>query len=138
MLTFNAFFILVFIGDIYVQLNSGYITKGAIILDRYRVVNRYLHYTLYFDLVLIAVLFSAIVSQVYALNYAKLFVVLKFLRMFEFDELILRKLSTDVAIHTTYVISKQLVTIYLLSHTIGIIFYLIDFALLSNPICSPN
>ncbi len=37
-----------------------------------------------------------------------------------------------------YVIFKQFVTMFLLAHTIGIIFYAVDFALTNDPICINN
>lgn len=64
LVTLDVFFILVFIGDIYIQLNTGYITNSAIILDRLRVKDRYTHYYFYFDILLIAVLAISVIIRV--------------------------------------------------------------------------
>lgn len=126
----NVIFMLIFIADIYVQLNTGYITNSAVILDRRRVRQRYTHYYIYMDILQIVIFFCAIVSRNYNLMYAKLVIVLKFLRMFEMDGIIERKFTTDITLKTVYVISKQIVTIFILAHTIGILFYLYDYNLL--------
>ena len=49
----------------------------------------------------------------------------------------MRKLSmsTHLAVRTIYVVGKQFLTIFILSHTIGVIFYIIDFTLVNEPIC---
>lgn len=132
----NVIFLIIFIADIYVQLNTGYITNSAVILDRRRVRQRYTHYYIYLDILQIIIFFCSIVARNLGLMYAKLVIVLKFMRMFEFDEIIIRKFSTDVALKTIYIISKQLVTVFVLSHTIGILFYLFDYNLLDQPVCA--
>ena len=67
-----------------------------------RVRNRYTHYYVYADAITIILIFAALVSQAYQMEYAKLIIVVKFLRMFEFDALMLRKLVTNVFWRTTY------------------------------------
>jgi len=44
-------------------------------------------------------------------------------------------MSSDVAVRTIYIVGKQFLTIFILSHTIGVIFYIIDLTLVNQPIC---
>ena len=50
------------------------------------------------------------------------------------DDLYMRRLSVNINGKTLYVIGKQFITVFILSHTIGVIFYLIDFALVNDNI----
>lgn len=117
------------------QINTGYITNSAIILDRIRVKDRYTHYYFYFDLLVIIILAISVIIRVELFNYAKLIIFYKFVRMLEFNQIYLRRLATNVVARTVFQISKQFVTIFILSHIIGLIFYVIDFALTNDPIC---
>ena len=128
----------VFIGDIYVQFNAGYITNSAIILNHKRVKYRYTHYYFYLDLILILAIVVTLSVQTYYLNYAKIIIVYKFLRMFEIDAIIIRKVSTWLQVRLVYEISKNFVTLYVLAHLWGIGFYIIDNYLLNQPICVNN
>jgi hypothetical protein len=60
--------------------------------------------------------------------------------MLEMDELVMRKLSmsTRLAARTIYIVGKQFLTIFVLSHTVGVIFYIIDFTLVNEPMCQEN
>ena len=69
------------------------------------------------------------------INIAKLIIIAKFMRMFQIDELYMRRLATAVNTKILYVVSKQLVTLFILAHTIGLFFYGIDLALTNDPIC---
>lgn len=140
MLVVDVLGIIIFILDIVLQFNAGYISRGAVIVDRIRVVDRYLHYFFYFDVVIVVILFVALVSQNYYLNFVKLILIFKFLRMLQMDELVMRKLSmsTRLAARTIYIVGKQILTIFVLSHTIGVIFYIIDFTLVNESICQEN
>lgn len=124
--------------DIGIQLKTGYIYRGVIILDRRRVVNRYVRSYLLIDVLLIVIIIAAMVSEERMINIAKLIIIAKFIRMFQIDELYMRKLSTAVNTKILYVISKQLVTLFILAHTIGLFFYGIDLALTNDPICINN
>lgn len=65
MLALNLVYISVFIGDIYVQFNAGYITNSAIILNNKRVKYRYTHYYFYLDIVLILAIIICLAVQTY-------------------------------------------------------------------------
>lgn len=104
-------------------------------MEKKRAISRYLHYYFLFDLILVIFIAVALISQYFYLNYFKLMVVFKFVRMFEIDDIFMRKLAIHLNGKVTYVIIKQIITIFNLSHTIGLIFYLIDLALTNDPIC---
>ena len=101
-LFFLSLCLMVLCVDIFVQFNTGYITKSAIILDRQRVVNRYTHYYIYLDVVLCVVIFVSLASGFYYLNYGILLVFFKFLRMFEIDAILMRRFTTRVTIRMLY------------------------------------
>jgi hypothetical protein len=122
----DAVYLLVFAGDIYVQLVVGYVTNSAIILNRRRVVTRYTHYYIYFDLLLILILTGTLATMNYNANWGKILIMYKFLRMFELDQLILRRLSIHKRARLFYEISKQFVTLFVLAQLWGIFFFLID------------
>jgi hypothetical protein len=65
-------------------------------------------------------------------------VVIKFLRVFDLDRFFMRALSTTLNKKAVYVIGKQLVTIFLIAHTFGIIFYAMDYAYTLSPMCIDN
>jgi hypothetical protein len=70
------------------------------------------------------------------MNYVKLVVVFKFIRMLELNELYMRRLAVNRTVKVLYVIGKQIITLFILSHTIGLFFYLIDIELINSPMCS--
>lgn len=137
-LVLNIIYISVFVGDIYIQFNAGYITNSAIILNDKRVKYRYTHYYFYFDIILILLIILTLAIRVYFMNYLKLIIMYKFLRMFEIDAIILRKVSTWVRARLIYEISKQFVTLFVLAHLWGIVFFLIDNSLNNDPLCVNN
>lgn len=123
--------------DIGVQLRTGFLYRGVIVTDRARVVNRYLHYYIVLDVVLVVILVATLISESYAMNYVKLVVVFKFIRMFELNELYMRRLAVSRKGKVLFVIGKQIITIFILAHIIGLIFYIIDFGLVNSPVCQP-
>lgn len=78
----DIIFILVFIIDMGVQFKTGFLYRGVIITEKARVVSRYLHYYFIFDIVLVVVLSTTLISQNYDMNFVKLIIVMKFIRMF--------------------------------------------------------
>lgn len=87
------------------------------------------------DILLIIILIISMVSDDFYMNFLKIIIALKFLRMFEIDGLFLRKLSTSPNYRALYVIGKQLVTIFVVAHTIGTIYYAIDYKISQSPTC---
>ena len=86
----------------------------------------------------IFILLIALVSRAFEINYLKILVFYKFVRMFQIDTIFLRKLSVHRNNKALYIICKQIITIFILSHIIGLIFYLIDLSLLNSPACQQN
>jgi hypothetical protein len=68
-------------------------------------------------------------TGIYELNYAKLWLINKLGRLSQIDNYFLRKFNIYRRTKTTYVILKLAVIIFLLSHVVGLIFYLIDYNL---------
>lgn len=118
-----------------VQFNTGYLFRGVIITDKSRVVSTYLRSLFIPDLLILIILIITILSSDIYINILKILIVTKFIRMLDFDELYLRKISTQKMLKVYYVISKQFITIFILSHTIGLFFYAIDYALANDPVC---
>lgn len=131
----NIICIIVFMGDVYVQLNAGFLYRGMIIMEKERSVSRYLRYFFIIDIVLVVVLIISMVSDDFYMNFLKIIIALKFIRMFEIDGLFIRKLSTSPNYKVLYVIGKQLVTIFVFAHTIGTIYYAIDYKISQSPTC---
>lgn len=131
----NVICIVVFSADIFVQLNTGFLFRGMIILEKERAVSRYLRSFFITDVLLVVILITSVTSREYYTNIPKLLIILKFMRMFEIDELYLRKLSTSLKGKAIYVIGKQLITIFVIAHTLGTIFYAIDYSLTQGAAC---
>jgi hypothetical protein len=134
-ISLNIYCLLVFLGDILVQFNTGYLSRGVIITEKARVVSNYLRSYLIPDVLLALITLISLISSDYYLNIVRLIVVTKLARMLEIDELLIRKISTAKTLKISYVIGKQFITIFILSHTIGLFFYAIDFALTNDPGC---
>jgi hypothetical protein len=131
----NAFCIVVMIGDIGVQLVTGFIFRGMVILNKERVIRRYIYRYLVIDIILIVCMSVTMFGDFLTYKILKSVVVFKFLRMFEIDVLYLRKISTKFSIKILYVVFKQVVTIFVIAHTMGIIFYAIDYSLTKTSMC---
>lgn len=128
----------IFAIDVYVQLNTGYIFRGVIITERARVVSQYLRTYFLPDIIFILLMILSILTPNLAVAVLKIIVVAKLMRMLDMDEFYMRRLATSANWKVIYVISKQMITIFLLSHTVGLFFYVIDYALVNDPICQNN
>lgn len=73
-----------------------------------------------------------IISGLFEVNYLKIVVILKFIRVKEFDEFYLRRFAVNRALKMVYVLLQQFVIIFVLSHIIGVMYYWIDYAMLSS------
>ena len=62
LISINVMTILLFIGDILVQFNTGCIFRGVIIIDKARVVGRYFRTYFIPDVLLVIILLSSIIS----------------------------------------------------------------------------
>lgn len=117
---------LIFILDIGVCFNCGYLYRGMVIMDRKRITSHYTRTYLIFDIVAVLVVFACPISSYYSLNYSKFWLLLKIGRLFQIDDFYLRKLNIHRRSKAAYVIFKLMVIIFLLSHLIGLVFYVID------------
>lgn len=123
---------LVLLFDIFVGLNSGYLYRGMIVMDRKRVTSRYITTYLFIDIVSVLVVFICPITKSFYLNYSKLWLILKIGRLFQIDDFYLRKLNIYRRSKAVYVVFKLMVIIFILSHVVGLIFYAIDFQLCSS------
>ncbi len=121
--------------DIGVQLATGFIFRGMVILNKERVIRRYIYRYLVMDVILIVCMSVTMFGDFLMYKILKSVVIVKFLRMFEIDVLYLRKISTKFTLKIFYVIFKQVVTIFIIAHTIGIIFYAMDYSLTQSAMC---
>ncbi len=106
--------------------------------EKRRVVSKYLRSYFVPDVLLVVVLLAALISSDFYINLIKIISVIKLMRMFEFDDLYLRRIAANKLVKVNYVIWKQFITIFILAHTIGIVFYAVDYALTNDPICLQN
>ena len=90
------------------------------------------------DVIITIVLTIGVSITPFAINYVKIIVILKYSRIIEFDHLFLRRLTIHRRLKVTYVLFQQVVIIFVLSHIIGVIYYWIDFALISTSQCENN
>ena len=124
--------------DIIVQFRAGYLNRGMIILERERVIARYLRVRFFLDLLMVLLITLGIALDTFVMNYLKIVIILSFRRILEIDQFYLRSLSLHRKSKTAYVIFKQIVIIFVLSHIEGVIFYWIDFAMLKSSMCLDN
>ena len=87
------------------------------------------------DVILIVCMSVTMFGDFLTYKILKGVVIVKFMRMFEIDVLYLRKISTKWTLKIFYVIFKQVVTIFIIAHTIGIIFYAMDYSLTQSAMC---
>jgi len=74
--------LLILLMDIFVQFRVGFLSKGVIVKNKRRVTARYVSYPIIIDISVLLFLFLALATQLYAFNYIKIIVILKFIRMF--------------------------------------------------------
>lgn len=123
--------------DVYLMLNKGYFTEGILIMDRKRILTNFLKRHFIIDIPSIFIVFLCIVTQNYWINYAKIYLVLKLYTLNQIDKIYQRKLQTKRLRKTIYVIARLLLIVLLLSHVMGLIFYAIDYYILTNGIFAP-
>lgn len=81
-LLMSCIFMLILLLDIFVQFRVGFLNKGIIVKNKQRVTARYVNYPIIIDISVILILFLALTTQLYAINYVKIIVILKFIRIF--------------------------------------------------------
>lgn len=131
-IAFNVITILVLACDIFVCLNCGYLYRGMIVMDPRRITSYYMRNYGIIDFVSLLIVIICPASNYFYLNFAKLWLILKVGRLFQIDDFYLRKLNIHRKLKAVYVIFKLMVIIFLLSHTVGLIFYAIDYHLCAS------
>ena len=134
----GCIFLIILLIDIFVQFRVGFLSKGIIVKNKERVTARYVNYPIIIDISVLLILFLALATQLYAINYVKIVVILKFIRMFEMDRYVMRMLLVEYTLKVVYVILKQVVVIIVISHVIGIFYYMLDSYLLTTDVCLNN
>lgn len=130
--------ILVLVGDMGVQLNTGFLKRGMIITDRKRVVRHYLRNYFVWDMIFNMILILCLLTGSKYLNYGKYLWVFKLIRMSEMDDYFLRSFNIHRGFKTIYVILKLIIIILILSHMVGIIFYIMDLYFLQSGYYEPS
>jgi len=131
-IAFDVITIIVLALDILVCLNCGYLYRGMIVMDPKRITSYYLRNSGVIDIVSLLIVIICPISNSFYLNFAKLWLILKVGRLFQIDDFYLRKLNIHRKLKAIYVIFKLMVIIFLLSHTVGLIFYAIDYHLCAS------
>lgn len=134
----NWFALIVFIVDIFLMLNKGYFSEGILIMDRKRILSNYLKYHFLIDSLTVLILFLCLVTKSYALNWAKLWLILKLYSLSKIDQIYQRKLQVHRLRKTIYVIARLLLIVLLLSHVMGLFFYSLDYYIYINGIYAPQ
>lgn len=136
--TFGGLTVIILCADIYLMLNKGYFTEGILIMDRKRILTNFLKRHFLIDVPSIIIVFLCLVTQSYGLNYAKLYLILKLNTLNRIDQIYQRKLQTQRLRKTVYIIVRLLLIVLLLSHVMGLIFYAMDYYILTNGIFPPS
>ena len=134
----NWIFLIVYLCDMVINLNSGYYVDGILILDRKRILSRYIKSLMIVDLLAILVIFLTLVMSSFEVSYAKMFLLIKLFGMKSLDYIIQRKLQIHRYWKAAYLICRILWIVMLISNFIGLIFYSIDYYILTNGIYQPD
>ena len=109
-----------------------------IVTDRKRIVARYLRQGLIIDVVTVLILIVSPASGALWTNWLKLWLILKLIRLSEIDDFYMRKFNIYRKSKTVYVIFKQIMLIFVLSHIVGLIFYAMDYQFLASGYYPPD
>jgi hypothetical protein len=131
----GCIFLIILLLDIFIQFRVGFLSKGIIVKNKLRVRSRYVDYPIIIDISVFLILFLALATQLYTINYVKMVIILKFVRMFEIDRYVMRMLLVEYTLKVIYVILKQVVVIIIISHVIGIFYFMLDSYLLTTDVC---
>ena len=123
---FDTLAVLTLTLDILVCFNCGYLYRGMIVMDRRRIISHYMRRMFLIDLLTVLILIICPSSGYFYLNFAKLILIFKVIRLFQIDDYYLRRLNLHRKSKAVYVIFKLMVIIFLLSHAVGLIFYAMD------------
>lgn len=111
---------------------------GILILDRKRILSRYIKYLLIIDIPCIVIIFLTLTAKNFGINYAKFYFLTKLIEMNSLDYVIQRKLQIHRYLKAIYLILRILWIVMWISNVIGLIFYLMDYYILNNGIYPPD
>lgn len=132
--TLSWIFLAVYVADIFITLNTGYYMDGILILDRKRIISRYIKTLFLIDIPVILIIFFSITIKSFGINYAKFYILLKMIQMNRIDYVIQRKLQIYRTTKAIYLILRILWIVMWISNIMGLIFYVIDYYILVNGI----
>lgn len=118
--------------DIGATFNTGYYNNGILIMDKSRIARKYVRLGLWVDIFTILVTILSLTNISYNVNYLKLAYLWKIMKIQNADNLISKRLQLFRITRCLYIITKVVWVLVLLSHVLGIIFYLIDLNLLNK------
>lgn len=124
------------IGDIIAKFNIGFINNGVIVTNKQRVISRYKRILVFTDSTLVIILILSLVNKSYYWNYFKIIVIFKFVRILEIDTIMMRILAVHSFLKVLFVMFKQIITILIYAHIIGVFYFMIDNYLLTTSVCS--
>ena len=111
---------------------------GILILDRKRIISRYIKTLFLIDIPVILIIFFCITIKSFGINYAKFYILLKMIQMNRIDYVIQRKLQIYRTTKAIYLILRILWIVMWISNVMGLIFYVIDYYILVNGIYEPE
>ena len=109
-----------------------------IIFDRKRIVARYLKRSFIVDFLSFLIVLISPLSEALWTNWLKLFLALKLIRISEIDDFYMRRFNIHRKSKAVYVIFKQVILIFILSHIVGLIFYAMDYYYLTTGYYPPD
>ena len=107
---------------------------GILILDRKRIISRYVKTLFFIDIPVILIIFFSITIKAFGINYAKFYVLTKLIQMNRVDYIIQRKLQIYRTLKAIYLILRILWIVMWISNIMGLIFYAMDYYILINGI----
>lgn len=103
-------------------------------MERKRAIKNYIRGMFIIDLAYVIILIVCLVSGSFAANNAKYLCLTKVVRLFEIDDYFLRRFNVKRFKKTIYTILKLVVIIVVISHAIGVLFYVLDYYIYINGI----
>lgn len=132
-------FYVILIIDIFLTPLKMEYREGLLIKDTRILVKDYLRRNFWIDIIgLLCLLIPMIFKKYYAVNLLKIFFLPKILILNQLDDKVVNVLVFQVKIKTFYLISRLVVFMILISHFIGIGFYMVAHYIYSTNYYGPN
>lgn len=135
----TVFFYIIMIGDIFLTPLKMKYREGLLIKDRKILLSEYLEFNFWIDaMALFSVVFPLILRQYYAANLIKILFYPKIIILNQLDMRIVKVLVFNVKAKTFYLIGRLVVFMIMISHYIGIGFYMVGYYVYSTNYYGPN